>query len=42
VKRMAAFSVEPVGSTPEAYAVLIRADFDRYGKVVKLTGARAD
>ena len=42
VKRMSAFGVEPVGSTPEAYATLIRADYERYGKVVRLTGAKAD
>lgn len=42
VKRMAVFGVEAVGSTPEAYAALVKADYERYGKVVKATGAKAD
>jgi len=33
---------EPVGSTPEAFGRLIRADIDKWTKVVKATGARVD
>ena len=41
-ERVDVVAAEAVGSTPEAYAVLIRADYERYGKVVTLTGAKAD
>lgn len=42
VRRAAAFGAEVVGSTPEAYAVMIRADYERFGKVVRATGVKAN
>jgi tripartite-type tricarboxylate transporter receptor subunit TctC len=33
---------EPVGSTPEEFANLIRAELKRWGEVVKLSGAKVD
>lgn len=33
---------EPVGSTPEAFGKLIRADIEKWTKVVKATGAKVD
>ena len=42
VKRLAAASIDPVGSTPEAYATILKADFERYGRIVKISGAKAD
>jgi tripartite-type tricarboxylate transporter receptor subunit TctC len=33
---------EPVGSTPDAFGRLIRADIDKWAKVVKATGAKVD
>src|SRR2546426_116021 len=34
----AAGGLEPFASTPEEFAVLIRRDYDKYGKIVKATG----
>ena len=34
--------MDPVGSTPEQYAESIRANYVKYGKMVKISGARAD
>ena len=42
VQRLAAMSINPVGSTPEAFAASTRADAVRYARVVKLSGAKAD
>jgi len=30
------------GSVPNAYAAILKADFDRYGRIVKISGAKAD
>jgi len=35
-------AIEPSGAGPEAYGAMIRAAYDRYGRIVKLTGARAE
>ncbi len=34
--------IEPVGSTPDAYAARIRAAYERYARVVKASGAKAE
>lgn len=41
-QRLTSLGIEPVGSTPEAYAVRIRADYDRYARAVKSSGTKAD
>jgi tripartite-type tricarboxylate transporter receptor subunit TctC len=41
-QRFKQLGIEPVGSTPEAYAAINRASYEKYGKVVKATGARAE
>jgi len=41
-ERLAGQGAEPVGNTPEEYAVLLKADLARWGKVVKAAGIRAD
>ncbi len=33
---------EPVGSTPEAFGAYIKSEFNKWGKVVRATGAKAD
>ncbi|HWI15887.1 MAG TPA: tripartite tricarboxylate transporter substrate binding protein [Burkholderiales bacterium] len=33
---------DPAGGTPEEFARIIRADYDKWGKVVKASGARVD
>ena len=33
---------DPVGSTPKEFAAYIRNEYEKYGKVIKATGARAD
>jgi len=40
--RMKQQGMEPVGSTPEAFDALIRAEIDKWAKVVKASGAKAD
>ena len=42
VQRLALFGIDPVGSSAEAYAAQIRAAYERYGRVVKASGARVD
>ena len=42
VKMLAAQTAEAVGGTPEAFGAVIRADFVKWGKVVKDSGARVD
>lgn len=42
VQRFNAVNIEAVGSTPEAYAAIIRADYERNGRIVKLSGAKAE
>jgi tripartite-type tricarboxylate transporter receptor subunit TctC len=41
-ERLTALGAEPVGSTPEAYAALMREDIVRWAKVVKTSGVRLD
>ncbi len=41
-KRIASLGQTPVTSTPEAFDEWIRAEFARWGKVVKASGAKAD
>jgi tripartite-type tricarboxylate transporter receptor subunit TctC len=42
VKRMLDLSFEAIGGTPAEMALLIRQETERWGKVVRLTGAKAD
>ena len=42
VKRLADVGLEAVGSTPAEMGALMRQDRERWGKVVRETGARAD
>ncbi len=41
-QRFLQLGIEPVGSTPEAYAARIRAAYDRYAQVVKSSGAKVE
>ena len=41
-KRMLDLSFEPIGGTPEEMARLIKNDVERWGKVVRLTGAKVE
>ena len=41
-KRIVALGQTPVTSTPEAFDAWIRSEFERWGKVVKASGAKAD
>lgn len=41
-KKLLAVGIEPVHSTPEEFAQLIRADLAKWGKIVKASGARID
>lgn len=41
-KRMLDLSFESIGSTPAEMALLVRQETERWGKVVRMTGARAD
>jgi tripartite-type tricarboxylate transporter receptor subunit TctC len=42
VKLLAAQTAEAVGGTPEAFGKIIRADFTKWAKVVKDSGAQVD
>ena len=42
VQRFAQMGIVPVGSTPEAYAAVNRASYEKYAKAVKVSGAKAD
>ena len=42
VQRFAQLGIAPVGSTPQAYAAVIRASDQKYARAVKLSGAKAD
>jgi tripartite-type tricarboxylate transporter receptor subunit TctC len=42
VKTLGAQTAEAVGGTPDAFATVIRADYVKWGKVVKQSGARVD
>ena len=41
-QRMAAIGVEVVGTTPEAYAKIIRDDYEKWGKVVAAAGIKQE
>ena len=41
-KRMTDMGMEPVGSTPEQYDALIKSEIEKWGPVVKASGAKAD
>jgi tripartite-type tricarboxylate transporter receptor subunit TctC len=41
-QRMKAQGMEPVGSTPEEFDRVIRAEMEKWARVVKISGARAD
>ena len=42
VARMEQFGLEPSGTTPEQFDAFIRAEIDKWGKVVKAAGIRSD
>jgi tripartite-type tricarboxylate transporter receptor subunit TctC len=41
-ERMRAQGMEPVGSTPEEFDAFVRAEMEKWARVVKLSGAKAD
>ena len=41
-ERMLALGAEPVGSRPEEFAAYIRAEAEKYARVIKASGAKAD
>ena len=41
-ERLASQGAEQVGNTPEQFAVFIREEIDKWGKVVKAAGAKID
>ena len=42
VQRFTQLGIDPVGSTPEAYASQNRSDYEKYAKLVKTSGAKID
>ena len=40
--RLNAAGLEPVGGSAEAFAALIRAEADKWGPIIRRTGARVD
>ena len=42
VKRFTELGIDPAGSPPEAYAALNKSEYEKYGKLVKETGAKVD
>jgi tripartite-type tricarboxylate transporter receptor subunit TctC len=42
VQRFAQLGIDPVASSAEAYAAVIRASYERYGRVVKASGVKVD
>jgi len=40
--RLSAAGVDPIGTTPEEFGVYIRSEIEKWGKVVKASGARPD
>lgn len=42
VQRFAQLGIDPVGSTPDGYAQVNKADYEKYEKIVKATEARID
>jgi len=41
-QQLITLGMDPVGSTPEQYGESMRANYEKYGKMVKISGARAD
>ena len=41
-QRFQQLGIDPVGNTPEAYGAQIRNDYERYGRVVRVSGAKID
>jgi tripartite-type tricarboxylate transporter receptor subunit TctC len=41
-QRFQQLGIDPVGNTPEAYSAQIRNDYERYGNVVRVSGAKID
>jgi tripartite-type tricarboxylate transporter receptor subunit TctC len=41
-ERMLSLGAEPVGNRPEEFAAYIRAEADKYARVIKASGAKAD
>lgn len=41
-ERFAASGVEPIGTTPEQFAVYMRDEFAKWGKVIRATGVKVD
>ena len=41
-ERLQGLGAEPVGSTPAALTAAMKADYDRYGAIIKRLGIRAD
>ena len=41
-ERLAVLVADPAGSTPQEFAAYIRNEYEKYGKVIKATGARAE
>jgi tripartite-type tricarboxylate transporter receptor subunit TctC len=41
-QRFQQLGIDPVGNTPEAYSAQIRIDYERYGRVVRVSGAKID
>ena len=42
VQRFTQLGIDPVGSTPQAYAALNKSDYEKYAKLVKASGAKID
>jgi tripartite-type tricarboxylate transporter receptor subunit TctC len=42
VQQLVPLGIDPVGTTPEQYADAIRANLDKYGKLVKISRAKVD
>lgn len=42
VQQLMPLGIDPIGSTPEQYAESIRRNIEKYGKLVKMSGARVD
>ena len=41
-ERLAAQGADPVGNTPDQFATFIKAEIDKWAKIVKASGARVD
>jgi tripartite-type tricarboxylate transporter receptor subunit TctC len=41
-QQLITLGMDPVGSTPEQYGESMRVNYEKYGKMVKISGARAD